>query len=105
MEEYVYGVGEIEEMDDMLCLFVTKKDHWEKKGCMDDTFYPEIDDFLATLHITAEAENMYTHFPPVDDGRCLSSEELRTIAHKIGLVHDHKFEDYVAPKRDEDDDY
>ncbi len=103
MEEYVYGVGEIEEMDNMLCLCVTKKDYWEENNCMDDTFYPEIDDFLATLHITAEAENMYTHFNPVDDGICLSSEELRAIAHKIGLIHDQKFEDYVILFRDDDE--
>ena len=105
MDKYVYGVGEIEEMDSMLCLFVTKKDHWEKRGCMDDTFYPEVDDALKAHKISAEAENMYAHYDFEDDGRCLYDDTLRTIADGIGLIHDQKFEDYVVPKRDEEEDY
>ena len=102
MEEYIYGVGEIEEMDNMLCLFVTKKDYWEDKGCMDDTFYPEIDEALEAHKINAEAENMYTHYDSTDSGICLSSEDLRAIAQKIGLIHNDKFENYVTPAREED---
>ncbi len=102
LNEYVYGVGEIEEMDDMLCLFVTKRSHWENNHCMDDAFYSDVDDALGEHSIYAEAENMYAYYDPEKDDVCLSPEDLKTIANEIGLVYDRKFENYVAIENDDD---
>ena len=102
LNEYIYGVGKVEDMDDELCLCITKKSHWENKHCMDDTFYNDVNEILKNHKIYALAENMYSHYD--ENNSSITEEEMQKIAEKIGLIHCQKFEDFIVPCREDDKD-
>jgi len=105
MSEYVFGVGKLEEMDDQLCLCITKKSYWEEKGCMDDRFYSDVNESLKNHKIHALAENMYSYYDGSENSS-ISEEELRKIAEEIGLIYCQEFENFIVPCReDEEEDF